>query len=59
MAYKVFLDTNIIVDFLQPVRPFYRDAHDLFMHLYQNNFTAFFLKASLQQQSISFKKIIL
>lgn len=41
MAFKVFLDTNIIVDFLQPVRPFYKDAHDLFMHLYKNNFTAF------------------
>ena len=41
MAYKVFIDTNIIVDFLQPVRPFYKDAHDLFMHLYDNNIIAF------------------
>ena len=30
MAYKIFLDTNIIVDFLQPVRPFHKDAQELF-----------------------------
>ena len=31
MAYKVFLDTNIIIDFLQPVRPFHEDAQELFI----------------------------
>lgn len=41
MAYKVFLDTNIIVDFLQPVRPFHEDAQALFLNLSKDVFTAF------------------
>ena len=40
MAYKVFIDTNIIVDFLQPVRPFHADAQDLFLNLSKNVFIA-------------------
>ena len=38
MAYKVFLDTNIIVDFLQPVRPFHKDALMLFYESFKRNF---------------------
>lgn len=41
MAYKVFLDTNIIVDFLQPVRPFHEDAQALFLLLSKNVFAAY------------------
>lgn len=41
MVYKVFLDTNIIIDFLQPVRPFYKEAQELFMHLSTDAFTAY------------------
>ena len=41
MAFKVFLDTNIIVDFLQPVRPFHEDAQQLFLHLSRDIFTAY------------------
>ena len=41
MAYKVFLDTNIIVDFLQPVRPFHEDAQALFLFLSKDVFTAY------------------
>ena len=41
MAYKVFLDTNIIVDFLQPVRPFHEDAQELFLNLSKDIFTAY------------------
>lgn len=41
MAYKVFLDTNIIVDFLQPVRPFHEEAQELFLHLSKDIFTAY------------------
>ncbi|HEY2725773.1 MAG TPA: PIN domain-containing protein [Parafilimonas sp.] len=40
MAYKVFLDTNIIVDFLQPVRPFHEDAKELFLNLSKDIFIA-------------------
>jgi predicted nucleic acid-binding protein len=41
MAYKVFLDTNIIVDFLQPVRPFHEDAQELFLNLSKDIFTVY------------------
>ena|SRR5436190_1873595 len=41
MAYKVFLDTNIIIDFLQPVRPFHEDAQELFIYLSKDIFTAY------------------
>jgi predicted nucleic acid-binding protein len=41
MVYKVFLDTNIIIDFLQPVRPFHEEAKMLFMHLTKDSFTAY------------------
>jgi predicted nucleic acid-binding protein len=41
MAYKVFLDTNIIIDFLQPVRPFNEDAKELFFNLSKDIFTGY------------------
>jgi predicted nucleic acid-binding protein len=40
MAFKVFLDTNIIVDFLQPVRPFHKEAQELFLNLSKDIFIA-------------------
>jgi predicted nucleic acid-binding protein len=41
MAYKVFLDTNIIVDFLQPVRPFHEEAQELFLNLSKDIYTTY------------------
>ena len=41
MAYKVFLDTNIIIDFLQPVRSFHEDAQNLFIYLSKDAFTGY------------------
>ena len=41
MAYKVFLDTDIIVDFLQAIRPFHEDAQELFLNLSKDIFTAY------------------
>jgi len=41
MAYKIFLDTNIIIDFLQPVRPFHEEAQILFTHIAKDSFTAY------------------
>ncbi len=41
MAYKIFLDTNILVDFLQPVRSFHEDAQELFLNLSKDIFIAF------------------
>ncbi len=42
MAYKVFLDVNIIVDMLDPLRPFHGDAVSLFQHLDNGKLTAFY-----------------
>jgi len=41
MAYKAFLDTNIIIDFLQPVRPFHEEAQMLFTYIAKDTFTAY------------------
>jgi predicted nucleic acid-binding protein len=41
MAYKAFLDTNIIIDFLQPTRPFHEDALELFLNLSKTIFIGF------------------
>jgi len=41
MGYKIFLDTNVIIDFLQPVRPFHEDTQELFLNLSKDIFTAY------------------
>jgi len=41
MGYKIFLDTNVIIDFLQPVRPFHEDTKELFLNLSKDIFTAY------------------
>ena len=47
MAYKVFLDTNIVLDIFHRDRPFYNDAVQLFYHLDENKFTAFYSESVL------------
>lgn len=42
MVLSVFLDTNIIIDFLDPQRRFHSDAFTLFDYLERNEFKAFF-----------------
>jgi len=42
MAFNVFLDTNIIVDVLDPLRPFHDDSKILFNFLDQGKFKAFY-----------------
>jgi predicted nucleic acid-binding protein len=42
MAYKAFLDTNIIIDFIQPIRPEHLAAKQLFYHLADDHFFAFY-----------------
>lgn len=41
MGFKAFIDTNIIVDFVQPERPFHQSATDLFVALGEGLFEAF------------------
>ena len=47
MAYKVFLDTNIVLDIFHRDRPFYDEAVQLFYYLDQNKFTAFYSESVL------------
>lgn len=47
MPYKVFLDTNIVLDIFHLDRPFYDDAVQLFYHLDENKFTAFYSESVL------------
>lgn len=47
MAYKLFLDTNIVLDIFHRDRPFYDEAVQLFNHLDENKFTAFYSESVL------------
>lgn len=47
MAYKVFLETNIVLDIFHRDRPFYDEALQLFYHLDENKFTAFYSESVL------------
>jgi predicted nucleic acid-binding protein len=42
MDYNIFLDTNIIVDFLDPLRPSHEDSTTLFNYLYEGKFKAYY-----------------
>jgi len=47
MAYKVFLDTNIVLDIFHRDRPFYDEAVELFYYLDENKFNAFYSESVL------------
>ncbi len=42
MAYSAFLDTNIIIDLLDPLRPFHEESTRLFEMLDHRKFTAYY-----------------
>lgn len=42
MAYNIFLDTNIIVDFLDPLRLFHHESNILFEMLEEKRFKAYY-----------------
>lgn len=42
MAFNAFLDTNIIIDLLDPLRPFHDESTRLFNLLDQGNFKAYY-----------------
>jgi len=58
MAYKVFLDTNIVLDIFHRDRPFYDDAVQLFYHLDENKFTAFYSESVLTTVAYVLRKTI-
>ncbi|MEO7834771.1 MAG: PIN domain-containing protein [Ginsengibacter sp.] len=56
MAYKVFLDTNIVLDIFHRDRPFFTEAVQLFYHLDENKFTAFYSESVLTTMAYVLRK---
>jgi len=56
MAYKVFLDTNIVLDIFHHDRPFYEDAVQLFYYLDDNRFSAFYSESVLTTMAYVLRK---
>lgn len=56
MAYKVFLDTNIVLDIFHRDRPFYQEAVQLFYYLDENRFTAFYAESVLTTMAYVLRK---
>ncbi|MEO6838993.1 MAG: PIN domain-containing protein [Ginsengibacter sp.] len=56
MAYKVFLDTNIVLDIFHRDRPFYENAVQLFYHLDENRFNAFYSESVLTTMAYVLRK---
>ena len=56
MAYKVFLDTNIVLDIFHRDRPFYDSAVQLFYYLDENKFTAFYSESVLTTTAYVLRK---
>ena len=58
MGYKVFLDTNIVLDVFHRDRPFYHETVQLFYYLDQNEFTAFYSESVLTTMAYVLRKRI-
>lgn len=56
MAYKVFLDTNIVLDIFHRDRPFYDEAVELFYFLDENKFIAFYSESVLTTTAYVLRK---
>ena len=56
MAYKVFLDTNIVLDIFHRDRPYYDEAVQLFYYLDENIFTAFYSESVLTTMAYVLRK---
>lgn len=56
MAYKIFLDTNIVLDIFHHERPFHKDAIELFYYLDENKITAFFSESVLTTMAYVLRK---
>jgi predicted nucleic acid-binding protein len=56
MASKAFIDTNIIIDFIQPVRAEHIAAKQLFFELAENRFLAFFSESVITNLAYILRK---
>lgn len=56
MAYKVFLDTNIVLDLFHHEGPFHANAIELFYHLENKEFTAFYSESVITTTTYILRK---
>lgn len=56
MAYKIFLDINIIIDFFQKERPLNKEAKELFYHIADGNITAYFSESVINTTAYILRK---
>ena len=56
MAFNAFLDTNIIVDLLDPLRPFHQESTRLFNLLDQGKFKAYYSESVVTTTSYVIRK---
>lgn len=56
MAYKIFLDINIIIDFFQKERPLHKEAKELFYHIDDGNITAYFSESVINTTAYILRK---
>lgn len=59
MAYKAFLDTNIILDLFYADREFHKDALVLFDELEKNNFLAYYSESIVTAMAYILRKTML
>ena len=59
MAYKAFLDTNIILDLFHADREFHKDALVLFDELEKNNFSAYYSESIVTAMAYILRKTML
>ena len=56
MAYSAFWDTNIIIDFLDPLRPFHEESLRLFNFLDQGKFKAYYSESVVTTMAYVIRK---
>ncbi|MBS1756635.1 MAG: hypothetical protein JSU03_05105 [Bacteroidetes bacterium] len=56
MAYKIFLDTNKVLNIFHHERPFHKDAIELLYYLDENKITAFFSESVLTTMAYVLRK---
>lgn len=55
MVYKVFLDTNIIIDFFQKTRALHREAKQLFLDIADGKISGYFSESVINTTAYIFR----
>ena len=56
MVYSIFLDTNIIIDFLDPLRPFHNEAMSLFKRLNEGRLKGYYSESVVTTTAFVIRK---